>query len=541
MKSSKTIFIAAIPVGILGVLSTLGADLPRGEEEPESFEVTVELPLEDGSVIRERSGENRYEVLFLGSACEARSQAGDARGLVKAIRHESRSGKGCLVTIELDPALVSEPEPIKRRTQDQLALTFRGATSNKTAPETRTPSEEEIAVESSSLRPQWSPARFVEDVSSHRRGDQTVVVFKSDGLLPVTIGPLGEAPGYLLEFAGVAFKAREMSLGHPPVELITLSQSEGEDGLPITTARIETSIQAEPKLRSSNGSLTVSFSAEARENRSSAPTKATAPKPRRSSPSTVARAETHTGHERTVRHGEDVVIKAAVLRSTIIVLNPDEQVRGASLADSERWDVDWGAFGPDHNLTPTVAITPHECGVTTNLQVMTTKRLYPIILDSPSCGSQKGSSNPSLPFDAVVRYRYPNEQLVENVPPLVGKSSGRADAVFGEGNLDSLLDSASRYRIDPRARYKGPRPTLVVDDGARTFLVFAENAWRGRDLPLFFLEAENGDRELANYDVNGSTFVVNTLFQKAVLVGGTNEKRPRKQPRLEIRRSEPER
>lgn len=234
---------------------------------------------------------------------------------------------------------------------------------------------------------------------------------------------------------------------------------------------------------------------------------------------------------RLVPFGERLVVDTAVLRATAIVLSEDERLRSLTQPDSERWQVDFSEYGPDGATVPVVTVTPTDCGISTNLVVLTTRRVYAIVLASQPCDLASGL-NPSPPFDAVVRFRYPEEETTRSVaqPP----APAPAEAVSLAAPLRDLLDEASRFTWEPHHGYRGPRPRLVTSDGASTFLVFPEASFRGRDLPLLFLVNEQGERELANFDVEGTTLVVRTTFQEAVLLAGG--KAGRRQPHLVIRR-----
>ncbi|HEX4956392.1 MAG TPA: TrbG/VirB9 family P-type conjugative transfer protein [Thermoanaerobaculia bacterium] len=232
---------------------------------------------------------------------------------------------------------------------------------------------------------------------------------------------------------------------------------------------------------------------------------------------------------RTVLFGEDVTVKTAVLRATGIILNADERLRSVSQPDGERWQVAWSEYGPEGGTVPVLTVTPSDCGISTNLLVLTTQRIYPIRLESSPCDRSGKAIDPQASFDALVRYRFPDEELVKVVPqppaePRVGFDS----------SVESILAASSRYRWRTQHGWRGPQPSLVTDDGKATYLVFPEGAFAGRDLPLLFLIGEDGERELVTYDVVGTTFRVHGLFTEAVLVAG--KPKSARPPQVLIRR-----
>jgi type IV secretion system protein VirB9 len=240
---------------------------------------------------------------------------------------------------------------------------------------------------------------------------------------------------------------------------------------------------------------------------------------------------------RLVTYGEPVEVEAAILRATTVVLNADERLLSITEPDAERWQVDWAQYGPDTAPVPVVSITPTDCGLTTNIAVLTTKRIYPILLRSPRCDRAANDYDPQVPFDALVRYRYPAEGLVRTVaapaPPVP------TAAVSMSAPLEELVENAGRFRWKAKRGYRGPMPVLVTEDGVKTFVSFRPDAFRGKDLPLLFLLRDDGERELVTYEVEGETFIIPRLFEKAILVQGAEK--PKKQPHLVITRRGAER
>ena len=233
---------------------------------------------------------------------------------------------------------------------------------------------------------------------------------------------------------------------------------------------------------------------------------------------------------RIVSYGEPVTLDTAILRATTLVLNADESLLSITEPDAERWQVGWAQYGPDSAPIPVVTVTPTDCGLTTNIAVLTTRRIYPILLRSPRCDLSANDFDPQLPFDSLVRYRYPANKLVTRIeaprPPV--------PAISLAAPIEQLVDNAARFRWQAKRRYRGPFPVLVTDDGHQTFLSFRRGAFRQADLPLLFLVRPDGKRELVTYKVEGSTFIVPRIFRKAILIQGAEK--PKKQPHLVISR-----
>ena len=86
------------------------------------------------------------------------------------------------------------------------------------------------------------------------------------------------------------------------------------------------------------------------------------------------------------------------------------------------------------------------------------------------------------------------------------------------------------YKLSGNA---GCRPERVLDDGQHTYLIFP-NDGRFRELPTLLLLVK-GRTELVNFRVDGRRYIVDRLFDKAILVVGVGKK----QTRVTITRATP--
>src|SRR6266849_812532 len=193
------------------------------------------------------------------------------------------------------------------------------------------------------------------------------------------------------------------------------------------------------------------------------------------------------------------VINCQVLRVTEIVLNGDETIAkdGVGAGDTERW-----AIQPLNNR---VLAKPKEGGIATDLIVETNRRSYHFALRARA------------PYMPQVAFYYPD------------------DVRLAEAARQSALREAARQTADPPQtkplnfayRIDGPnvpwRPLLAFDDGEHTYLQFPENTMSS-DMPT--LMVQNGNRQaLVNYEVRGSYYVADRLFQRAALTAGTGTNR----------------
>lgn len=193
------------------------------------------------------------------------------------------------------------------------------------------------------------------------------------------------------------------------------------------------------------------------------------------------------------------VINCQVLRVTEIVLNGDETIAkdGVGAGDTERW-----AIQPLNNR---VLVKPKEGGIATDLIVETNRRSYHFALRTRA------------PYMPQVAFYYPD------------------DVRLAEAARQSALREAAKQAAQPPQtkplnfsyQITGPnvpwRPLLAFDDGEHTYLQFPENTMSS-DMPT--LMVQNGNQQaLVNYEVRGSYYVADRLFQRAALTAGTGTNR----------------
>ena len=98
---------------------------------------------------------------------------------------------------------------------------------------------------------------------------------------------------------------------------------------------------------------------------------------------------------------------------------------------------------------------------------------------------------------------------------------------MAENALDNLYFD---YKLSGDPAY---RPERVLDDGQHTYLIYP-NDGRFRELPTLLMLV-NGKTELVNFRVDGTRYIVDRLFDKAILVVGVGKK----QTRVTITRATP--
>jgi P-type conjugative transfer protein TrbG len=206
-------------------------------------------------------------------------------------------------------------------------------------------------------------------------------------------------------------------------------------------------------------------------------------------------------HEFAFERGALYAIQASPQRITDIALEPGEALLSVSAGDTTRWIVGDARSGAGANAQAHVLVKPNATNLTTNLVIMTDRRVYHIELKSVA-----GSAM------AAVSWRYPAEMLLASNPsPPSAPPPPPSPPPFSPEQLNL------RYRIDgDRPDW---RPLAAFDDGRQVFIEMPEKI-RTLEAPPLFVIGDAG-AELVNYRVQGRYYVVDRLFNKAELRLGT--------------------
>jgi type IV secretion system protein VirB9 len=228
------------------------------------------------------------------------------------------------------------------------------------------------------------------------------------------------------------------------------------------------------------------------------------------------------------------VMVCAPLRVCAIELQAGEHLESQpQIGDSRRWEITPVLSGSGLDETPLLIVKPIEAGLETDLIVSTDRRTYVFRL----------ISDPTR-FVSRLAFQYPGEDAAKWAAFEIHQAAAKRDAEavaeqarekdkragvvpMAENALDNLYFD---YKLSGDAAY---RPQQVFDDGQHTYLIYP-NDGRFRELPTLLIQV-NGKSELVNFRVDGSRYIVDRLFNKAILVVGVGKK----QTRVTITRATP--
>jgi type IV secretion system protein VirB9 len=207
-------------------------------------------------------------------------------------------------------------------------------------------------------------------------------------------------------------------------------------------------------------------------------------------------------------------IVCAVMQITDIELQAGEKVVSINLGDTVRWVVQPAVSAGD---TTHIIVRPREIGLDTSMVVTTDRRTYHMRLRSHRTD-----------YMPRVRFAYVEDALEkwENVRA-AAVAKRKADTI-PETN-EYLGDLHFGYTVKGKARWK---PVRVYNDSVKT-IIEMPRAMAETEAPTLMISRKMGrifkKRELTivNYRVQGSRYIVDAVFDEAVMivgVGGNQER-----------------
>ena len=210
-------------------------------------------------------------------------------------------------------------------------------------------------------------------------------------------------------------------------------------------------------------------------------------------------------------------IVCAVMQVTDIELQPGEQINNINIGDSARWLVEPAVTGAGAAEVQHIVVKPMDVGIETSLMVTTNRRTYHFRLRSHR-----------TQYMPKVSFIYPDTVQQRFMALKDRKEEERKEKTIPEtqeylGNLDF------NYRISGSAPWK---PVRVYNDGFKTIIQMPPKMRQTESPSLLVL---NGDEEvIVNYRLQGDRFIVDQLFDKAMLITGVGSK----QTKIVITRNE---
>jgi type IV secretion system protein TrbG len=233
------------------------------------------------------------------------------------------------------------------------------------------------------------------------------------------------------------------------------------------------------------------------------------------------------------------VMVCAPLRVCAVELQPGEHLQSQpQIGDSRRWEITPVMSGSGLDQTPLLVVKPIEAGLETDLIIPTDRRTYVVrlISDATRFISRLAFQYPADDRAKWATFQAQQDAATRDAEAVAEQKRGLEDQAkdkqagvlpMSENALDNLYFD---YKLSGDPAY---RPEHVLDDGQHTYLIYP-NDGRFRELPTLLMLV-NGKTELVNFRVDGTRYIVDRLFDKAILVVGVGKK----QTRVTITRATP--
>lgn len=209
-------------------------------------------------------------------------------------------------------------------------------------------------------------------------------------------------------------------------------------------------------------------------------------------------------------------IVCAVLHVCDVALEPGEQVNSVNLGDTARWSVEPAVSGSGALEIQHLIIKPVDVGLETSLVVTTDRRTYHLRLKSHR--SQ---------FMPRVSFIYPPDSQAKWSALAAAREQERRSREPALKETEYLQRLSFNYAISGKAGWK---PLRVYDDGRRTVIEMPA-AFRQTEAPVLqVVRGGTGGKEepvMVNYRVQENRYIVDAVFDKAVLLAGTGRAQKR--------------
>lgn len=208
---------------------------------------------------------------------------------------------------------------------------------------------------------------------------------------------------------------------------------------------------------------------------------------------------------RFVHGAQQASIVCAVLQVCDIELQEGEQINNINMGDTVRWAIEPAVTGSGASEVQHLIVKPFDVGLETSLVVTTDRRTYHMKLRSTRSR-----------YMQRVGFTYPGDspkkwQVFERRTAQQTQANASVATVNQIGELDF------KYNIDGSARW---RPLRVYNDGRRTIIQFPENINQTEAPTLLAIRPDDNETVMVNYRMLDDKFVVDNLFDKAILITG---------------------
>ena len=209
-------------------------------------------------------------------------------------------------------------------------------------------------------------------------------------------------------------------------------------------------------------------------------------------------------------------VVCAVLQVCDIALQPGEQVNNLHVGDP-RFTVEPAVSGAGATEVQHLILKPLDVGLQTSLVITTSRRTYHIRLSSHR-----------TEFMPYVSFTYPEDALAKWDAVRAREKKERQERTIPETG-EYLGDLDFKYEVSGSAPWK---PVRVFNDGIKTVIQMPAAMAQTEAPTLLVVRKEGGwfsgdETVMVNYRVQGDRYIVDTVFDKAILVAGVGRDQDR--------------
>lgn len=210
-------------------------------------------------------------------------------------------------------------------------------------------------------------------------------------------------------------------------------------------------------------------------------------------------------------------VVCAVMQVCDVELQPGEQVNGIHLGDTVRWGVEPAVTGSGPNEIQHLVIKPLDVNLETSLMVPTNRRTYHMLLRSHR-----------TEFMPRVTFSYPENAAAKWEALKKRETDERRDATL-PATGEYLGDLSFDYRVEGVVAWK---PVRVYNDGRKTIIQMPGSMAQTEAPSLLVIRKDGGtfsdeETQMVNYRLQGDRFIVDSVFDKAILVAGVGSSQDR--------------
>jgi P-type conjugative transfer protein TrbG len=210
-------------------------------------------------------------------------------------------------------------------------------------------------------------------------------------------------------------------------------------------------------------------------------------------------------------------IVCAVLQVCDVALQAGEQVNSINLGDTARWTVEPAVTGSGAGEVQHLIIKPLDVGLETSMVVTTNRRSYHLRLRS-----HRSQYMPQVAFT------YPEEAMAKWEAIKAREGRDRDDRTLPE-TREYMGNLSFDYEVSGSAAWK---PVRVYNDGRKTIIQMPSTMAQTEAPALLVVRKDGGvftddETVMVNYRVQGDRYIVDSVFDKAILIAGVGSSQDR--------------